>query len=81
MPCAATRVGDSAYLMDQPELMAPAQDHQALASVICKTLDLEPDPKERLGRDLRQRIVENFSVEHLLEHTQKLLMDLAASRF
>ena len=74
-PCAATRVGDSAYLLDHPQYMAPPGDAPALARAMLRALSLEAAQAQELGRALRSRILEHFSLERLLERTQELLLN------
>lgn len=63
VPCIASDVGDSAWLVGDPEHVFPAGDHAALAR---RMRDFQPcDPRPRMVRE--------FSVEKLIQRTEKLL--------
>ncbi len=63
VPCISSDVGDSAWLIGDKALTFPAGDHEALAQCM---LTFQP-------HNPRQRIVEEFSVEKLVERTGHLL--------
>jgi glycosyltransferase involved in cell wall biosynthesis len=63
VPCIASDVGDSAWIINKPAQIFPAGDHAALARCMS-----EFKPSET-----RFRIVEEFSVERLIERTSQLL--------
>lgn len=65
VPCIASDVGDSAWLIGDKTRVFPAGDHKALA------LCMRELPAN--SADTRQRIVDNFSVERLIERTEHLL--------
>ena len=49
-------------------LVVPARSPEALASAILESLQAKPDPAA-----IRRRIEESFSVEQLLDNTEKVL--------
>lgn len=63
VPCIASDVGDSAWLVGAPKHVFPAGDHAALAR---RMRDFQP-------HDPRPRMVREFSVEKLIQRTEKLL--------
>ncbi len=63
IPCIASNVGDSAWIVGDKSQIFPAGDHEALAQCM---LAFQP-------HNPRQRIVEEFSVEKLVERTSRLL--------
>jgi glycosyltransferase involved in cell wall biosynthesis len=69
VPCVVTNVGDSAQVVaDHGEVVAP-KDPEALMLAIEKMLtETARDPIM-----IRKRIVENFSLEHLVRSTEHLL--------
>ncbi len=64
LPCIASDVGDSAWIIGDSSQIFPAGDHTALAARM-RAFKQEDDP--------RSRIVENFSVEKLIERTSQVL--------
>ncbi|HRH97669.1 MAG TPA: glycosyltransferase, partial [Prosthecobacter sp.] len=63
VPCIASNVGDSAWIIGDKAQIFPAGDHEALAQCM---LTFQP-------HNPRQRIVDEFSVEKLVERTSRLL--------
>jgi glycosyltransferase involved in cell wall biosynthesis len=63
MPCIASDVGDSAWIIGNKARIFPAGDHEALAQCM---LAFSPE-------NPRQRIVDEFSIEKLVERTSRLL--------
>lgn len=63
VPCIASDVGDSAWLVGDPRCVFPAGDHAALAQ---RMREFQP-------HDPRTRVVEEFSVEKLIQRTERLL--------
>lgn len=70
VPCAVTDVGDSAHIVGDTGATAPPGDSPALALAILRQLGrLSPE----LSAAARSRIVENFTVERLVEGTEAAL--------
>lgn len=63
VPCIASDVGDSAWLVGNAAQVFPAGDHAALAR---RMRDFQP-------HDPRPRMVEEFGVERLIQRTERLL--------
>jgi glycosyltransferase involved in cell wall biosynthesis len=63
VPCIASDVGDSTWIINNPAQIFPAGDHAALARCM----------REFKPSETRFRIVEEFSVERLIERTSRLL--------
>lgn len=63
VPCIASDVGDSAWIIGNKAQIFPAQDHEALVQCMIAFSPHNP----------RQRIVDEFSVEKLVERTSRLL--------
>lgn len=72
VPCVATDVGDSAWLMGNMGEIVPPHDPVALADAMGKLLDRRPHTPIQI----RQRIVEQFSVEKLVAGTEEALLAL-----
>ncbi len=72
-PCIATDVGDSAWLVDDPACICAAADPAALADRMIRLARLSPAERLRLGARARQRILDHFTLERLVEKTAGLL--------
>jgi glycosyltransferase involved in cell wall biosynthesis len=70
VPCVVTDTGDSAVIVGDPALVVPPGDADALAAAIERVLArLTPAMKQRC----RARVVEQFSVQRLVERTAEVL--------
>lgn len=72
VPCVATDVGDSAWLMGKMGKVVPPHDPVALADAMGTLLDRRPHTPIQI----RRRIVEQFSVEKLVADTEQALLKL-----
>ncbi|MBW4621963.1 MAG: glycosyltransferase [Cyanosarcina radialis HA8281-LM2] len=76
-PCIVTDVGDSASIVGELGIVVPPKDPEALSSAIDTLVD-------RLGNNqykseqIRQRIVDNFSVSQLVTKTEKALLGICS---
>ena len=73
LPCVVTDVGDSALLVGATGAVVPRSDPDALAQgmlAICDRLRAEG------AADPRARIIENFSVDTMVDRTLQLLLEL-----
>jgi glycosyltransferase involved in cell wall biosynthesis len=76
LPCIATDVGDARYVIDNSSLVAKAQSPEAIAQ---KCLDLiRSGKKERefIGKILRQRIKDHFSIQHTVVKFETVYKEL-----
>ena len=72
-PCVVTDVGDSAWIVGELGEVVPPNDHQALAEKIGQMVDrLEECDRQAI----RQKIVDQFSVEQLAINTEKFLQQV-----
>ncbi|MBI4799275.1 MAG: glycosyltransferase [Desulfarculus sp.] len=78
-PCVVTAVGDAPWLLGRPELVAPIGDAAGLAGRCLELLALPPAELARLGRELRQRVRGEFSLERMVEATERALLEVAGS--
>jgi glycosyltransferase involved in cell wall biosynthesis len=69
--CVATDVGDCHLLVGDAGVIVPPDDPEALAEGLRQVLCVGRNPNER-GR---QRILEHFTVTHLTDRTEKLLLE------
>lgn len=70
VPCVATDVGDSAWLVGDPEAVVPPRDPGALADACLRRLAADRDA---IGRAARERIVTGFSRARMVEATEAVL--------
>lgn len=69
--CVVTDVGDSAYIVGDLGIVVPPRDSQALASGLRKALQVKDDISAQV---LSDRIAEHFSVEQLVERTEREML-------
>jgi glycosyltransferase involved in cell wall biosynthesis len=68
-PCVATNVGDAAYVLGSAGPIVPRRNPEALAAAILKQLS-----GETVNAAGRLRICQNFTVEHLVNSTESVLL-------
>jgi glycosyltransferase involved in cell wall biosynthesis len=76
VPCVATNVGDAASIIGDFGSIVPPGDASGLADAIGGMLALAEERRRSLGLRGRQRIVDSFSVDVLVERTQEALAAL-----
>jgi glycosyltransferase involved in cell wall biosynthesis len=74
LPCVTTDVGDAARIVGDLGWVIPARAPQAMAAAWFKALEEPPDSGKRLLR--RQKVVENYSFESMIERTELALQAL-----
>jgi glycosyltransferase involved in cell wall biosynthesis len=74
LPCVVTNVGDAGLLVADTGYVVPNRDPAALAAAWGHLFD--PAIRSRQGQAARDRIVEKFSLDHLVEETIAALADL-----
>lgn len=72
LPCVATDVGDSSYIIGDTGLIVPSRDPQALAKAIARIGAEAPKDRQARGELARQRIQQNFSLKAIVEQYTKL---------
>ena len=77
VPCVATDVGDSAFLIGDTGRSVPPRDPARLAAAWAEMLALPLGERVRLGAAARQRIAEEFSLEAMTQRYQQLWTDIA----
>ena len=75
VPCVVTDVGDSPLIVSDTGIVVPERDSHALASALDKMLLLDKSTLEQLSNAARQRIVKHFSMQFLLNRTEKILIE------
>ena len=76
LPCVATNVGDSAWIVDDSRFIAPPGDPARLAECIASALTTITPDDAVARRALRNRIRSNFSVENLTDATEAAIAAL-----
>ena len=73
VPCVATDVGDSGYIIADGQVIVNPRDPEALSDAIKKALSFSSPARAR------ERIVVNFNLTQLVERTEAALQTLCAS--
>ena len=73
VPCVATDIGDSAWIVGDQGLVVPPSNPEALAARWQDVLDKASEAQSSIGLNLRERVVHNFSLDHMIERTIKVL--------
>jgi sugar transferase (PEP-CTERM/EpsH1 system associated) len=78
LPVVATAVGGNPELVEDGRsgLLFPAGDHEALAKLLLE-LRTSPDRRRELGRQARERILQQFSIETMARNYGELYTGLA----
>jgi glycosyltransferase involved in cell wall biosynthesis len=80
VPCVATDVGDSAWIVGDQGLVVPPSNPEALAARWQDVIDKASEAQSSIGLNLRERVVRNFSLEHMIERTIKVLGSDSATK-
>lgn len=77
VPCVVTDVGDSAAVVGETGDVVPPRDPAALAGAWQRILSLGPR-REQLGRAARERVVQNFSIEAVVQRYEDMYRGLVS---
>jgi glycosyltransferase involved in cell wall biosynthesis len=80
VPCVVTDVGDAGVIVGDTGIVVPRRNSSALAEGCLKLLSLSDEQFSLLKSKCRQRIVENFTVEQMVERYEKVYNDLLGGR-
>lgn len=64
----ATDCGGVSEVLGQPEWLVPPQNAEMLSKKMLKAVQLSTHEKAQLGQHNRQRVIEQYSMQHMLEH-------------
>lgn len=78
VPCVVTDVGDSAWIVGQTGRVVPPRDAPALARAWQELIDMGPERRQALGRQARQRVRDNFSLDHVVRQYETLYEQVAS---
>ncbi len=76
VPCVATNVGDSDWMVGDTGRLVPPRDPAALASACEDLLDIGLDGRKALGAKARERIINNFSINKIVSNYEALYSSL-----
>jgi len=62
VPCVATDVGDTSWIIGDTGRVVPPSDWNALADGVCDVLSRTPDERQHLGAVARARVLSEFSM-------------------
>ncbi|MBD1896897.1 MULTISPECIES: glycosyltransferase [unclassified Coleofasciculus] len=72
VPSVVTDVGDSAWIVGDTGRVVPPRNPQALANAWKELIDLGSDGRQALGKGARERIIEYFSLDSVVEQYEAL---------
>jgi len=72
VPCVVTDVGDSAWLVGNTGRVVPPRNSEALASAWQELLVLNSESRNALGDAARTRIIDNFSLDFVVDQYESL---------
>jgi glycosyltransferase involved in cell wall biosynthesis len=82
VPCVATNVGDSAFIIHDTGTVVPPGDPKALAAALARMADMNFAGRAAMGARARARIVEHFSLDRIAKDQaslyEKVLMERRA---
>ena len=76
VPCVATDVGDSSWLIGETGRVVPPRDPGALAKAWIDLIEMGSTYRQSLGQAARQRIIDKFSLELIVHKYETLYEDL-----
>jgi len=80
VPCVATDVGDSGFIIGDTGLLVPRESPQALAEAIGRLVSAGTDSRRRLGAAARLRVEQEFSLDSVVRRYHDLYCDVLASQ-
>ena len=72
VPCVATDVGDSSWIIDCTGKIVPPRNPQALAEGWQELIELGAEGRKNLGQQARERIIANFSLKYVVNKFESL---------
>lgn len=80
VPCAATDVGDSAYIVGNAGRIVPPRDPAALASAIVELLRMTRDERHALGLSARGRVEKMFNMPDIVARYEALYEEVMCEK-
>jgi glycosyltransferase involved in cell wall biosynthesis len=78
VPCVATDIGDSAWIVARTGLIVPPSDAEALAEALSRLATLGPEGRRQLGAAARARVIEEFEVDEVVHRYEMLYEQVTA---
>lgn len=78
IPCIASRVGDSAAIIDNTGIVVQPSNPEQLANAIEALLQLDKIERQRLGELARSRIIENYQFSKVIKKYETIYEELCA---
>jgi glycosyltransferase involved in cell wall biosynthesis len=72
IPCVVTDVGDSAWIVRDTGVVIPPRNPQKLAEGWQQVIELSNEERELLGNKARQRIIDHFSLDSVVNQYENL---------
>jgi glycosyltransferase involved in cell wall biosynthesis len=76
LPCVATDVGDTRFLVGNTAILVPAQDQQALASGLLGIIELSKDQRIQMGLRAKEHVMAEFSIERACERFDEVYREI-----
>ena len=80
VPCVVTDIGDSAMIVGDTGFVVPPNDPQNLMKAWSRLIELGPQKRLGLGQAARMRIINNFSIQEVVDQYEKLYEEFASNR-
>lgn len=80
IPCVATDVGDSRWILGNTGLVVPPRAPSAMAAALCDLAAMTPGQRRELGRAARRRVESCFSLGQVTADYHRLFDSLCADR-
>lgn len=79
VPCVATDIGDSSFIVGDTGRIVPPKNSQAMAKALEKLIGMDPDKRTMLGNKARSRIEKHFSLSAVTARYENLYLELIHS--
>lgn len=80
VPCVATNVGDSAYIVGKTGRITAPNDTRGMADALYLLLNRSPSDRRAMGQQARQRIEENFEIGHIVGLYESLYQEAHSAK-
>jgi len=78
VPCVVTDVGDSGWIVGKTGRVVPPRDAIALARAWQELIEMGDERRQSLGKEARQRVLENFSLDAIVRQYEALYEQVGA---
>ena len=72
VPCVATDIGDSAFVIGDAGALVPPKDADALAGALLRMLRMPDDERRALGKTARERVMHSFSLTSAISSFEQI---------